>query len=82
MRFRTTSELSLGGEKLGVVAGAAATAEGAAADGAGLGADSCAKTEPLKRSSGARTRTVDRGVRPEAKLKMELLDVGVSRSVP
>jgi hypothetical protein len=73
MRFSTTSELSLGGEKLG--AAEAADAEGAAAaGGVGLGAaGSCVRAEPGKRRKDARTRTVDRGVRREAKLKMGLL---------
>jgi hypothetical protein len=72
MRFSTTSELSFGGEKLGAVE--VAGAEGAAAGGAGLGAGSCATAEPVKKTRDARTRTVDRGVRREAKLKMRLLD--------
>jgi hypothetical protein len=71
--------LSFGGEKVGAVEVAAA--EGAAAEGAGLGAGSCARAELVNRNRGARTRTVDRRVRREAKLKMGLLDVGVSRSV-
>ena len=58
--------------------GAEAAAEGVA----GLGAGSCAGAELVNRSKGARTRTVDRGIRREAKLKMGLLGVGVSRSVP
>src|ERR1700731_309562 len=71
IRFSTTSELSFGGEKVGAV-------EVAAAEGAGLGAGSCARAELVNRNRGARTRTVDRRVRREAKLKMGLLDVGVS----
>jgi len=74
--------LSFGGEKVGAVEVVGAAEEGAAAEGAGLGAGSCARAESVNRSSGARTRTVDRVVRREAKLKMGLLDVGVSRSVP
>jgi hypothetical protein len=80
MRFSTTSELSFGGEKVGAVEGA--VAEGAAAEGAGLGAGSCAGAKLVNRSRDARTRTVDRGVRREAKLKIKLLFVGASRSVP
>jgi hypothetical protein len=81
MRFSTTSELSFGGEKVGAVEGA--VVEVAAAGGAGLGAaGSCAGAELVSRSRGATTRTADRGVRREAKLKIRLLFVDVSRSVP
>src|ERR1700733_2177204 len=76
MRFSTTSELSLGGEKAGAVEGVGA--EGVAAGGVALEAAPCAKALPVNRSRDARTRIVDRGVRREAKLKMELLDVGMS----
>jgi hypothetical protein len=70
MRFNTTSELSFGGENDGAV-----VVEGAVAGDVALGAaGSCAKAEPVNRSRAVRTRTVDRGVRREAKLKMELLD--------
>jgi hypothetical protein len=79
MRFNTTSELSLGGEKAGAVEGDAA---GAAAAGVALEAPPCDKAEPLNRSRDVRTRAADRGIRREAKLKIVLLDVGVRRSVP
>jgi hypothetical protein len=82
MRFNTTSELSLGGEKAGAVEGDAAAGAAAGAGGVALEAAPCDKAEPVNRSRDARTRAVDRGVRREAKLKIMLLDVGVSRSVP
>jgi hypothetical protein len=72
MRFSTTSELSFGGEKAG--AAEVAAADGAAAEGAGLGAGSCARAELVDRTRAARTRTADREMRREAKLKMGLLD--------
>jgi hypothetical protein len=81
MRFNTTSELSLGGEKAGAVEGEAA-AGAAAAGGVALEAPPCDKAEPLNRTRDARTRAPDRGVRREAKLKIVLLDVGVRRSLP
>jgi hypothetical protein len=79
MRFSTTSELS-GGERAGDAAGTAAV--GVAAAGVALEAAPCANEEPVNRNSDAQTRTVDKKVRREAELKMGLLDVGVSRSVP
>jgi hypothetical protein len=75
MRFSTTSELSLGGEKAGAADGAGAVGA-AAAGGVALEAAPCARAEPVKRSRDAQTRTVDRGIRRETTLKMRLLDVG------
>src|SRR5260370_27993166 len=65
MRFSTTSELSLGGEKAGAADGAAAVGA-AAAGGVALEAAPCARAEPVNRSRDAQTRTVDRGVRRDA----------------